>query len=168
MMKRKDIILMLSKYFGRYPTIVEVNYFMATDRIKKVQYFTAEEHERYNPERSKLQKAYKTICNMMYVWWNKDKIKAKLEREERARITSERIATRDAELNRRKEEYYIRKAREGAGMYISKRAKNSAEVAIRKRIATSNQRMVRDILRFHIETNTAIPEEMWDVIIKYK
>ena len=62
-MKRKDIILILSKYFGRYPTIVEINYFECTGQVKRVQDFTEEEHAAYNPSPRILEQAYKFICS---------------------------------------------------------------------------------------------------------
>lgn len=166
-MKRKDIILILSKYFGRYPTVVEINYFEKTGQVKKVEHFSQEEHIVYNPSQYELKKAFDSISHMLYIWYYVDKIKAKLERERIKEARDKRIEARDKEMYKRWEASKIKSLMQSKA-YVSNRGTPASERALKKQIVADNKRRVRNILKFHEINDVAIPEEMWGVIVKYK
>ena len=166
-MKRKDIILILSKYFGRYPTLVEINYFEITEQVKKVEHFTKEEHILYNPSPRILEKAYKFISKLLYIWAYRDKIRDHIERENIKEQRRDRIEARNKELYKREEEAKIKRLIQSK-FYLSNRGTPASERALKKHILARNKAMIKDVLNKHDIDGVAIPEEMWDVIIKYK
>ena len=164
---KKDKILILSRYFGRYPTVVEVYYFEVTGQVKEVKHFTKEEHALYNPSPRVLGKVYKYISGLLYVWAYRDKIRAYLEREKIKEARNARIEAREKELHKRWEEAKIKRLIQSK-TYISNRCTPTSERALKRQTTIDNKRRIKDVLNYHTETGIAIPEEMWGVIGKYR
>jgi len=162
-MKRKDIVLLLDRYFERYPTVAEINYFEHTGVAKETKNFTKEEHELYNPSPRTLEQAYKFMCHILYIWSCKDRVKERLVKDE-LRIIKEMKAQQDLEKWRAKEleRQAYRK------IYIAGKGTKLGEEALKRQTAIDNKKRIANVLEYHTRTGIAIPEEMWGVINKYR
>ena len=164
---KRNNILLLSRQLGRYPKVAEIIYFEKTGKAKKTKHFTPEETSIYNPGFATLQKTHKRLIQIMYIWANFDKIKARLERERRKEERNARIEAKEKEAHKRWEAMRIRSLMQSKA-YVSTRGTPANERALRKQTAIDNKRRVQDILKFHEMNDVAIPDVMRDVIIKYR
>jgi hypothetical protein len=171
-MTRKEASLLLSKYFRRYPKVVELNYYLSTGIIRRIDHFTDSDNKAYNPSIKELNRVFGYISKLLYVWEFQDHIRAK---EEEAREAS----ARKAYLEWEKEQ---NKALRANKTYLWR----VKEEAIKAKIRHSNEAMLVNILSKHYTSNditierkwsiddivknavVPIPEDMWAVINRYK
>lgn len=167
---KKDCMFMLSKELGRYPTVTEILYFERTGQVKKAKHFTTEEKLIYNPGPAVLERTYKSLLQIMCAWYNKDKIKAKLERESIKAERSARIEARGKDLRQlkweaseeRKQGFFKRKGSSGT------QATAGREREINKIIQESGKENARRVLEYHLNHGDEPSPEMKAITDKYK
>ena len=171
-MKRKDIILILSKYFGRYPTVVEINYFERTGQVKQTGNFTPEEHVVYNPSPKVLEQTHKYIMELVYMWQNRNKIKTKLIKREQLEKAKARAMLRKEIEGLRQLKWEASEERK-RGFFIRKGNNAPTAIAWREkeieRIIWANGREnARRALEYHLNHDSEPSAEMKAITDKYK
>lgn len=169
-MNRKEISTSFMAVYGRFPTIVEVNYAVVAGNLKQTSDFNEYENAQFNPSQEELDEYYLIYKNLMYMWKNQDKIRKSIEMWQR-RVY--KIEAHNKYLALQKQiARLVRTSKEKARRDINKIKRNKYmsgrywEDVQQREI---NRARINNVLNFHLRNqDIPIPEAMWGVISKYK